>query len=278
MLPLFTGIKIALIAFCAEYVDSSLGMGYGTIMTPLLLLFGFAPLQVVPAVLVSEFLTGITAGFTHHMAGNVDLKPRSTNIVFIFRKIKELGIQKSMEKGFPLDLKIALVLGSCSIVGTIAGGILALSLPKFWLTFYIGCLIFVIGTVILFTLHKTYTFSWKRLTLLGLIASFNKGVSAGGYGPIVTSGQLLSGVKTKNTVGITSLAEGLTCLVGIIIYYLKVPNLDLRLSIYLATGALLSVPIASLSVKIINERKMRVIIGIITLLLGIFTITKTLSP
>jgi uncharacterized membrane protein YfcA len=277
-MPLFTGIKIALIAFCAEYVDSSLGMGYGTIMTPLLLLLGFLPLEVVPAVLVSEFLTGILAGFTHHMAGNVDLKPKSTNIVFIFKKIKALGLQRSVEKGFPLDLRIALVLGSCSVVGTVAAGFLALRLPKFWLTFYIGCLIFIIGLVILLTLRKTYAFSWKRLTLLGLIASFNKGISAGGYGPIVTSGQLLTGVKTKNSVGITSLAEGLTCLVGIIIYYLKVPNLNLRLSVYLATGALLSVPFAAFSVKIISEKKMRAIIGIITIVLGILTVTKTLIP
>ena len=38
------------LAFVCEFVDSTLGMGYGTSLTPILLLMGFEPLQVVPAV------------------------------------------------------------------------------------------------------------------------------------------------------------------------------------------------------------------------------------
>jgi len=32
------------------------------------------------------------------------------------------------------------------------------------------------------------SFSWKRLIAIGLISSFNKGISGGGYGPLVTGG------------------------------------------------------------------------------------------
>mgnify|MGYP001572655815 CR=1 FL=1 len=32
-MPLALGIKIAIAAFLAEYVDSTLGMGYGTLLT-----------------------------------------------------------------------------------------------------------------------------------------------------------------------------------------------------------------------------------------------------
>ena len=35
-----TGLIIAAVSFAAEYVDSSLGMGYGTTLTPVLLLIG----------------------------------------------------------------------------------------------------------------------------------------------------------------------------------------------------------------------------------------------
>ena len=41
------------------------------------------------------------------------------------------------------------------------------------------------------------------------IASFNKGTSGGGYGSVVTGGQLPAGVDGENAVGITSIAEGL---------------------------------------------------------------------
>ena len=50
------GLCIAFIAFLAEYVDSTLGMGYGTTLTPVLLLMGYEPMQVVPAVLLSNYL------------------------------------------------------------------------------------------------------------------------------------------------------------------------------------------------------------------------------
>lgn len=66
-----------LAVFCAalacEYLDSSLGMGYGTTLTPLLLLLGFEPLAIVPAVLLSELVTGLAAGIMHHRDGNIDL-------------------------------------------------------------------------------------------------------------------------------------------------------------------------------------------------------------
>ena len=47
-------ITITVIAFFCEMVDSTLGMGYGTTLTPLLLVMGFEPLEIVPAVLFSE--------------------------------------------------------------------------------------------------------------------------------------------------------------------------------------------------------------------------------
>lgn len=72
-LPAHTLLAIFLAALACEYLDSSLGMGYGTTLTPLLLIAGFEPLQVVPAVLLSELLTGVTAGALHHRDGNVDL-------------------------------------------------------------------------------------------------------------------------------------------------------------------------------------------------------------
>ncbi len=49
-------LTIILFAFICEYVDSSLGMGYGTTLTPLLLIMGYNPLQIVPAVLLSELI------------------------------------------------------------------------------------------------------------------------------------------------------------------------------------------------------------------------------
>ncbi len=67
-------IFIIVLAFVCEYIDSSLGMGYGTTLTPILLIMGYSPLQIVPAVLLSELVTGISAAFFHHRFKNANFK------------------------------------------------------------------------------------------------------------------------------------------------------------------------------------------------------------
>ena len=273
-LSLEVGLIIGLVALLAEYTDSSLGMGYGTILTPLLLLFGFEPLQVVPSILISELITGLLAGFTHHSMGNVDFRPKSTKLVVIVRKLKELGVVESFNRGIPLHLKVVLLIASCSILGTVTAVLLAVNLPKFYLTLYIALLMLALGVVILATLNSHFAFSWKKVTILGLIASFNKGISGGGYGPVVTGGQLLAGIDEKNAVGITSLAEGLTCFVGVLMYLLSAKDVDLVLAPYLVIGAIISVPFAALTVKKMRGQRLKLLIGLATILLGLLVIIK----
>jgi len=62
---------VIMLAFFFELMDSSAGMGFGTGLTPLLLLIGYEPLQVVPILLISESVTGFTTGIFHHEFENV---------------------------------------------------------------------------------------------------------------------------------------------------------------------------------------------------------------
>ncbi len=246
-------LVIIVLAFVCEYIDSSLGMGYGTTLTPLLLIAGFKPLQIVPSILLSEFVTGLLAGFFHHRHKNVNFK-----------------------KG-TIDFKIASVMAGCSVFGAVAAVLVAVQLPQFYLKLYIALIVLAMGVIILFTLQRTFAFSWRKIYFLGSIAAFNKGISGGGYGPIVTGGQILSGVSSKSAVGITSLAEGLTCLVGVIVYF-AVSNhtIDWHLAPYLVVGAVLSVPLATLTVRKLQTDRLKLAVGIATLALGLFTLSKTI--
>jgi len=271
-------IFIIFLAFFCEYIDSTLGMGYGTTLTPVLLVFGFAPLQIVPVVLLSELITGVLAAVFHHREGNVNLKPKIMNIFLIVSKLKTLGYREGYRRGIPPHLRIVILLALCSIIGTIFAVIVAVNIPGFWLKLYIGILVFAMGVIILICRNKTFRFSWRKITLLGLVASFNKGMSGGGYGPVVTSGQILSGVESKSAVGITSLAEGLTCLVGVIAYIFITKNpVDWTLAPYVVVGAAFSVPLSAKSVKIISDRKLTLGIAVLTLGLGAYTILNTLK-
>ena len=242
---------VIILAFFCEFIDSSLGMGYGTTLAPLLMIMGYNPLQIVPCILLSELITGLSSSFFHHKFKNADFR---------------IGA---------LDLKIALVMAGCSVFGTLAAVFIALNLPVFYIKLYIGLVVLGMGVLILLTLKKKFKFTWKKITSLGLLAAFNKGISGGGYGPIVTGGQILSGVNTKNAIGITSLAEGLTCLVGVITYVVFTDHtVDWHLAPSLVLGAILSVPFATFAVKKFKGVHLKLIVGVATLILGLVTLGK----
>jgi uncharacterized membrane protein YfcA len=240
------------LAFACEFIDSSLGMGYGTSLTPILLLLGFHPLQIVPAVLLSEFVTGLTAAFTHHSLRNVNFNPRSK------------------------DTKVALALSTFAVAGTIASVLIAVKLPPYILKTWIGIIVIVMGVAILVALNRRPKFSWGRIAVLGTVASFNKGMSGGGYGPVVMGGQILSGISVKNAVGITSLSESVTCLVGVIMYLTIKSSADWVLAPWLMAGAVLSVPLAAHTLKRIPEKKGKIAVAVIVILLGCLTLAKVI--
>jgi len=249
---LFNYLPVVILAFLLEVVDASIGMGYGTILTPVLLMIGFDPLQVVPAVLVSQLAGDFLAAFFHHEFKNVNLSIGSKHF------------------------KVAVTLSLLGLIGTIIAVVFAVNLPKLLINLYIGTLFAATGLIVLATRNKNYGFSWTRLLGLGSLAAFNKGISGGGYGPIVTAGQILSGVKARSAIGIISLAEGITCAVAVLMYVLIGRNIDWLLSILLSIGVVLSAPLAAFIVRKIESRRLKVVIGISTLLLGLSTILRTL--
>jgi len=249
-------IKIFLLmplAFFCEYIDSTLGMGYGTSLAPILLLLGFEPLQIVPAILFSEFVSGITAGFFHHSLQNVNFRPHTK------------------------DARVAFVLSICGVIGAVVAVFVAIKLPPKVLKLFIGGIVTFMGIFILATFNRRPRFTWRKITVLGAIASFNKGMSGGGYGPLVMGGQMLSGIGVKNAVGITSLSEGITCFAGITAYFFMAPHIDWVLTPWLMAGAVLSVPFAAHTIKRIPERRIKFIVAIVVLVLGCLTLIKAFS-
>jgi uncharacterized membrane protein YfcA len=248
-----TTLGLVALCFACEFVDSSLGMGYGTTLTPLLLAAGFTPLQLVPSILFSEFLSGLASSYFHHDSGNVDFSPRARH------------------------RRVALMLAVGSVVGVAVGVSIAVRIPTAVLKLVIGVIIIAAGLVILLLHQRTFVYrTWKMLALAG-VASFNKALSGGGYGPLLTSGQVLSGIEGRASVGITSFAEGITCLVGVVLFLAQGERLDVDLLVPMATGALLSIPFSTHVVSRLTERTLRRAIAWFTLALGVFTVVKVLA-
>lgn len=247
--PVLTLIVFSLALFC-EFIDSSLGMGYGTTLTPVLLLFGFAPLQIVPCVLLSELLTGFAAFVLHHRDGNVNIfKDRTARTT-------------------------AILLCLLSVVGAVFAVSFAISISKVVLTTSISIIILIAGVLTLATSGRQLKYRKSHIITLGAIAAFNKGLSGGGYGPLVTSGQVVSGLSPKKAVALTSLAESFTCLIGLSFYLAMGKSIFWPLAIPLTIGALFSVPVSTLTVKRLPERILKKSVGIVTCILGLFSLAK----
>jgi uncharacterized membrane protein YfcA len=103
---------------------------------------------------------------------------------------------------------------------------------------------------------------------VGTVAAFNKGLSGGGYGPLVTAGQVVSGLPAKHAVAVTSVAESFTCLIGLLGYLAMGKSIAWELAFPLALGALMSVPMATLTIRRISDNTLRGVVGWFTLLLG----------
>lgn len=261
-------VVVAVVALFCGYVSISIGMGYGTTLAPLLLIVGFSPFQVIPAVLSSQLAGGMIGGLAHHRFGNIKLDFRQDKD--IKRRLRGLGYMPTS-----LDSKVILILAICGVIGVLIGVFAAISIPRIVLEIYIGAVVLGVGIVILVQGDRKGAFSWKGLIAVGLLGSFNKGISGAGYVPLVTGGQIISGRETRSSVGSTTLAVAFVCAVGFLSYVLVKGNIFWPLVAAASVGSVIAAPFAAMTVKKVNTNKLRLIIGMVTCLLGSLTLVKT---
>ena len=224
-------------------------MGYGTILGPLLIIIGFEPLIVIPSILISQALASLSASVFHH-------------------KYKNVRVHRNVRDG-----KITFIIIIAGLVATIIAVIFAIRLPKVYLKIYIGFLVLIMGSILL--AKSRFNFSWNRITVIGILSGFNKALSGGGFGPIVTSGQVISGNGLKKSVGITTTAEAPICICRFFTYIFLNGFTNFLLPLLLIIGALLATPFGPLKTKNLEESKARKMVGMLIIILGIFTLFKT---
>jgi len=241
-MPLFLVVG----AFVMELIDSSMGMLYGTILSPVLILMGYDPKVVVPAILLSQAIGGLLASVFHHKNRNADFK-----------------------KG--QDLKAGLLISGLGVVATVIAALIATKVSKAMLETYIGTIVVMMGTILLF--GRQFSFSWAKMTGLALLSAFNKSLSGGGYGPIVTSGQMVIGRNGRNSIGVTTFAEAPICIAGFLTYFFAKGISDWNVVVYLCVGAgIAGIAGPYFTARFKNDKNLRFILGVLTLLLGVLVL------
>jgi uncharacterized protein len=245
-------IVLIVVSFFTATIDLIFGMGFGLTMTPILILLGFKPHQIVPALLLASLAGNILSPFLNHHFKNVDFNYKSPHF------------------------KIALIVGLLGAFGSFIGAITAIGISDFILTIYIGILIIAIGLLLLFNNTRMIAFSWYKLIGLGIFGSFNKGISGSGFGPIITTGLIMMKINEKAAVSIQSFSELFVSLVGGLTFFSLGAQMEWNLTLSLIVGVVLSTPLAALIVNKVNSKKLRLAIGYVTIILGIFTLITLL--
>ncbi len=200
------------VALVMEFIDSFLGMMYGTVLSPLLILAGYNAKTVIPAILISQAVGGFVASWRHHKLGNANFS-RGT-----------------------VDRKISLKVIWLGALASVIGVFLSVSIPVKALNTYIALLVIAIAMMIFF--RKTFIMTSAKMFILGFISAFNKALSGGGFGPLVAGGQLVfKDRQEKGAIGSTDFAEAPICLISFILWFFLKGLPDLELAIPLCIGA-----------------------------------------
>jgi len=238
-----------ILALLAEFVDSYLGMMYGTILTPLLIIVGFPSQDVVPSILLSQAIAGGIASIGHIRYNNITLKRNGT------------------------DTKIILSIVTLGLIAVVVGALVGTLLPKEILNTYIAILCIVMGLIIV--TKRTFNFSWMKIYGIAIISSFNKALSGGGFGPVVTSGQIISGRKGKSSISVSDITEIPICLLGFGIWVASKGMPDTSLLFPLIIGSVVGALIGPFVLsKHKSSDKLKITIGYVTLILGTYLLGK----
>ncbi|MFZ7124982.1 MAG: sulfite exporter TauE/SafE family protein [Desulfobacterales bacterium] len=254
------GIVWWVVLICAffEYMDSAGGMGYGTALTPLMLMAGFDPKQVVPLIMITEMVTGLVAGLIHGEFENVEWKLRPMN------------------ETTKLVITVALI-GMLSSCISITAVYKVLMLHKFWIKLYVTLLLVVMGICSVLTARTFQHYRPKLMWIFAGLAGFNKGIGGGGYGPVVTVGGLLSGVPVKSMVAVTSFAEGFTCLASVVTWFILLSSgvvVDYLLLPSFVLGTVIAAVGAPYTTRVVPERAWRWVVPIYCCLLAAYSFYK----
>jgi uncharacterized membrane protein YfcA len=249
-----------ILAAVFEFLDASAGMGFGTALTPMLLMIGFNPQQIVPVVMVQQAAAGLVGAFLHREFQNVEwkLSPMSETV------------------------KLAIIIVGTGIffnIVAIVGVYKIFKVPTVWIKLYVALLLLMMGIMSLYTARKQHAYKPTKMLFWASLAGFNKGVGGGGYGPVCTIGGILSGVPVKSMMAVTAVSEGSVSLVAVLTWFLMMSSgvqVDYILLPSFMLATMFSAVAAPYMTRVLPERIWKFIVPTYSLILTAYTFYKVI--
>ncbi len=238
-------IHLLATSFIVGIVGFALGGGYGTILVPVLILYGYEPKVAILSVLICQFIGETLAAYLHHKFGVANFNYGSH------------------------EIKNGVVLGICGIIGSLSVFIVV-SISSDILIVYNVITLICLGLVVTFARIPMveHHISMAKVSVIGTFASVNKALTGGNYGPTVLAGSVIIGANIKKTVATISLAEAIACAFAIIGYICSGIFVEVRILAVMCLGTILSVIPSVFLVKNASQCFLKKFIGLIMILLG----------
>ena len=249
---------IVIAAFLFETFDSASGMGFGATLGALLFVLGYPAAAVVPTLLFSEAATGIVGGLFHNEFKNVEFG---------------VGDDDSATEATRV-LGLVVGIGVAATVVSVVLAYLAIEVSGPLVQAYIGVIIVFIAGLTLFQNIADFSGTYSQRQLIGFaaLAGLNKGITGSGFGPVITLGQILSGIYEKSATAITSMSEGIVSLAGIITFLtitVAGVGLDLTLLPSVFAGGFLAAIFAPYTVRVMPNRILQYVVPGYALILAV---------
>jgi uncharacterized membrane protein YfcA len=249
--PLFF-LAMVLVGYLAQFVDGTLGMGYGVFSASLLVSIGLYPVVASASVHTAEVFTTLLSGVSHFKLGNVKR-----------------------------DLVLSLAIPG--VIGGVAGAYFLASVPGKTIKPFVAIVLLMMGLLILyrFLVRKNPItpqkngYSYWKLTLLGLAAGFMDAVGGGGWGPIATPSLILDGNgEPRQVVGSVNLVEFFVTVAETLTFLITVGPEAFRWDIVVALliGGAIAAPLAAFTCKKLPHKALGSLIGVALVGLNVRTL------
>ena len=241
---------MALAGFLAQFIDGSMGLGYGTISTTFLLAYGVSPAIVSSRVHSARVFSSGVSGYSHHRFGNINKK--------LFRAIVIPGV-----------------------IGAILGATLAyfgkeysnyVRIPLSFYTIYLGY--YIVRKA--FARRKAGE-KVRRAGWLASIGGFTDAFAGGGWGTLVTSTLISKRKNPRYVIGSVCLAEFFVVLASAITFFILLRSIPLIDIAGLIVGGILAAPIAARLAGKLPARTMFIAVGSLVILTSCNTLWKSIQ-
>ncbi|MDY7041616.1 MAG: sulfite exporter TauE/SafE family protein [Chloroflexota bacterium] len=216
-------LLMIVVGWAAQFVDGTLGMGYGVFSASLLVGIGLAPAIASASVHTAEIVSTLISGLSHHYLGNV-------------------------KKATFLPLVIP------GVIGAVSGAYVLASIPGKMIKPYVAVILVAMGCLVLYRFlresgqqPREQLPSW-RISLLGLVAGFLDALGGGGWGPVATPSLILSGNGHPNeVVGSVNLAEFFVTVAAAVTFFFTIGAENFNWTVVLAMliGGAIAAPIGA---------------------------------